>query len=143
MRILLKCKQLSNTGLLSLVLLSSFAMVSCSSSPTQQSNVQSSISDKEWPSFGRDFTNQRLSPLTQINQQNVKDLKLAWQFKSGVVASFQATPIVTGGVMYVALPFNHVVALDAKTGKELWRYKHERRANWKMDKAKLCINVGR
>jgi len=49
-----------------------------------------------------------------------------------VVASFQATPIVTNGVMYVALPFNHVVALDAKTGKELWRYKHERRANWKM-----------
>ena len=35
-------------------------------------------------------------------------------------------------VMYVALPFNHVAALDAKTGKELWRYKHERRANWKM-----------
>jgi glucose dehydrogenase len=86
----------------------------------------------EWPSFGRDYTNQRLSPLTQINQSNVKDLKLAWHFKSGVTASFQATPVVTNGVMYVALPYNHVAALDAKTGKELWRYKHERRANWKM-----------
>lgn len=88
--------------------------------------------NSEWPSFGLDYSNQRLSPLTQINQHNVKDLKLAWQFKSGVVASYQATPIVSKGVMYVALPFNHVVALDAKTGKELWRYQHVRRANWKM-----------
>jgi PQQ-dependent dehydrogenase (methanol/ethanol family) len=88
--------------------------------------------ETDWPSFGRDYTNQRMSPLTQINTNNVKNLGLAWQYKSGVSASFQATPIVTQGVMYLALPYNHVVALDAKTGKELWRYKHERRANWKM-----------
>lgn len=87
---------------------------------------------REWPSFGRDYTNQRMSPLAEINTDNVKNLGLAWQFKSGVSASFQATPIVVGGVMYVALPYNHVAALDAKTGKELWRYKHERKANWKM-----------
>ena len=109
-------------------LLGLLAISSCTSLPNQKI----SSADKDWPSFGRDYTNQRLSPLTQINQQNVKDLALAWQFKSGVSASFQATPIVTNGVMYVALPYNHVVALDAKTGKELWRYKHERRANWKM-----------
>ena len=113
-----------------LVLLSCFAMMSCTGLANKP--VTAERIDKDWPSFGRDFTNQRLSPLTQINQSNVKDLKLAWQFKSGVAASFQATPIVTQGVMYVALPFNHVVALDAKTGLELWRYKHERRANWKM-----------
>jgi glucose dehydrogenase len=132
MRSLLKSNSLSKTSLLGLVLLSSLVMVACSNSPARQPNDHLSASDKDWPSFGRDFTNQRLSPLTQINQQNVNGLKLAWQFKSGVVASFQATPIVTDGVMYVALPFNHVVALDAKTGKELWRYKHEQRANWKM-----------
>lgn len=109
-------------------LLGLLAISSCTSLPNQKV----SSADKDWPSFGRDYTNQRLSPLTQINQQNVKDLALAWQFKSGVSASFQATPIVTNGVMYVALPYNHVVALDAKTGKELWRYNHERRANWKM-----------
>lgn len=102
------------------------AFSACSSQPMLTSQTH------EWPSFGRDYTNQRLSPLIQINQSNVKNLKLAWQFKSGVTASFQATPVVTNGVMYVALPYNHVAALDAKTGKELWRYKHERRANWKM-----------
>ena len=93
---------------------------------------KSLVGSKEWPSFGRDYTNQRMSPLAEINTHNVKNLGLAWQFKSGVSASFQATPIVVGGVMYVALPYNHVVALDARTGKELWRYKHERKANWKM-----------
>lgn len=87
---------------------------------------------KEWPSFGRDYTNQRMSPLTEINTKNVNQLGLAWQLKTGVAASFQATPIVADGVMYVSLPYNHVAALDAKTGKELWRYQHQRKANWKM-----------
>lgn len=88
--------------------------------------------NQDWPSFGRDYANQRFSANQQINRDNVKDLGLAWQFKSGVKAAFQATPIVVDGVMYVSLPFNHVLALDAKTGKELWRYQHQRRANWTM-----------
>lgn len=111
-----------------LLLLSCLGVVACSGI----SHKSAVLSNKDWPSFGRDYTNQRMSPLTQINPQNVKNLTLAWQFKSGVSATFQATPIVINGVMVVALPYNHVVALDAKTGQELWRYKHERKANWKM-----------
>lgn len=103
-------------------------VASCAGSPTGNPVA----SDHDWPSFGRDYTNQRMSPLKQINTENVNKLVLAWQFKSGISASFQATPIVSNGVMYIALPYNHVLALDAKTGKELWRYKHERKANWKM-----------
>ena len=120
---MLKSKKLVN----SMLVLSATALAACAGvadKPLADSN--------EWPSFGRDYTNQHMSPLTEINTNNVGNLGLAWQFKTGVVASFQATPIVTGGVMYVALPYNHVVALDAKTGKELWRYQHARRANWKM-----------
>jgi glucose dehydrogenase len=88
--------------------------------------------NQDWPSFGRDYANQRFSANKQINRDNVKDLGLAWQYKSGVKAAFQATPIVVDGVIYLSLPFNHVVALDGKTGKELWRYKHDRRADWNM-----------
>jgi len=88
--------------------------------------------NQDWPSFGRDYANKRFSENAQINRDNVKDLTAAWQYKSGVKAAFQATPIVVDGVMYVSLPFNHVVALDGKTGKELWRYKHDRRADWNM-----------
>ncbi|MGB7815147.1 MAG: PQQ-binding-like beta-propeller repeat protein [Methylotenera sp.] len=87
---------------------------------------------QDWPSFGRDYSSQRFSPSVQINKDNVKNLVQAWQYKSGIMATFQATPIVQGGVMYLSLPFNHVVALDAKTGKQLWRYNHDRRKDWKM-----------
>ncbi len=96
---------------------------------TQSTKVQSF---QDWPSFGRDYTSQRFSPATQINTKNVKDLALNWAYKSGVVGSFQTTPIVQNGIMYLSLPFNHVVALDAKTGKELWRYNHDKRPDWKM-----------
>ena len=87
---------------------------------------------EEWPTNGRDFSNQRFSPLTQINRDNVASLVPAWQYKSGVPATFQATPIVVGGVMYLSLPFNHVVALDARDGHQLWRYEHVRRKNYPM-----------
>jgi glucose dehydrogenase len=86
----------------------------------------------DWPTYGLHYDGQRFATQTQINTANVDKLALAWKFNSGVVGSFQATPIVQGGVMYLSLPFNHVVALDAKTGKELWRYRHERRKDWTM-----------
>ncbi len=86
----------------------------------------------EWPTYGRDYKNQRFSPLDQINRSNVAKLSPAWTYRSGVKATFQATPIVVDGVMYVALPFNHVVALDAETGRQLWKYEHPRRKDWKM-----------
>lgn len=124
----LKIKPLKFMNTKTLLLLSCLSIASCSSI----THKSAALTDNDWPNYGRDYTNQRMSPLTQINPQNVKNMALAWQFKSGVSATFQATPIVTNGVMVVALPYNHVVALDAKTGKELWRYKHERKANWKM-----------
>lgn len=95
-------------------------------------NASNPISNAEWPSFGRGYDNQRFSPLTQINTQNVQKLTTAWHYHSGIKASFQTTPIVVDGVMYVSLPFNHVVALDAKTGKELWRYEHHKQKDWAM-----------
>lgn len=97
-------------------------------------NSDQKVSQKaiDWPSYGNDYTSQRFSTAQQINTENVKDLTLAWQHNSGVVASFQTAPIVQQGIMYFSLPFNHVVAVDATNGKELWRYEHERRKDWKM-----------
>lgn len=80
-----------------------------------------------WLTYGRDYGNQRFSPLAQIDTNNVHRLRPKWVFRSGVTSTFQATPIVADGVMYVSLPFNHVVALDARTGEPLWRYEHQRR----------------
>ncbi|NQW34873.1 MAG: PQQ-binding-like beta-propeller repeat protein, partial [Methylophilales bacterium] len=80
----------------------------------------------DWSSYGNNLENQRYSKLNQINQHNVNNLKLAWQYQTGIKASFQSTPLVHEGIMYVSLPFNHVIALNAKTGKEIWRYEHDR-----------------
>jgi alcohol dehydrogenase (cytochrome c) len=80
----------------------------------------------EWPVFGGNALHQRHSSAEQINRTNVSKLQPAWELDTGVNGTFQATPIVKDGVMYVSLPFNHVVAVDARTGKSLWRYTHDR-----------------
>ena len=80
-----------------------------------------------WLTFGHNYSNQRYSALTQITVDNVQQLVPAWTYRSGVEGSFQAQPVVADGVMYVTLPGNDVVALDAQTGSEQWRYSHKKR----------------
>lgn len=103
-------------------------LAACMQTIKPENNAQT----HDWSSFGGDYTSQRYSMATQINVTNVKKLSLAWKHNSGVSGSFQTTPIVQNGVMYFSLPFNHVVALDAKTGIELWRYTHDKRKDWQM-----------
>ena len=81
----------------------------------------------EWPSFGRDHTNQRFSPLTQINDKTVGKLVPKWIYQTGKKGSFQTQPLVIDGVMYLTVPGNDVVALDAASGEVKWRYKHRYR----------------
>lgn len=78
----------------------------------------------DWPLYGLDYSNQRLSPLVGIKPENVAQLTRRWSVKTGIKASFQSSPVVREGVMYVSTPFNHVLALDAATGAERWRYEH-------------------
>jgi glucose dehydrogenase len=80
-----------------------------------------------WLMYSRDYSNQRFSALAQVNAQTVSRLVPRWIYQSGVASTFQASPIVVDGVMYLSLPFNHVVALDARSGQEIWRYQHKRR----------------
>src|SRR5437870_10616711 len=82
---------------------------------------------KHWVTNGGHLTNQRYSPLTQINTTNVKQLKGAWMTRlkgSGVGGkySFEASPLVKNGIMYVVTGNDDVFALNAKTGEILWEY---------------------
>ena len=79
----------------------------------------------DWPLYGRSFDNQRFSPLSQVHAGNVQKLRLAWRYQTGKFGSFQTSPIIRDGIMYLTTPYNDVVALHAGTGKELWRYRHE------------------
>ena len=65
------------------------------------------------------------SPLDQINTTNVKNLVPVWSFSTGVDSGHEAPPIVNDGVMFVATPHDQVLALDAKSGDLIWRYKRE------------------
>ena len=67
----------------------------------------------------------RFYPEKQINKSNVGNLRPAWIFQTEVKESLETTPIVVDGVMYVTTSFNHVYALDAKTGEQFWHYKHK------------------
>ena len=78
-----------------------------------------------WPSYGRDYTNRRFSPLRQITPANAGRLTLAWKYETGIHNSFETSPLVVDGVMYFSTPLNHVVALDAATGQKKWEYVHE------------------
>ena len=66
----------------------------------------------------------RYFPGKQINTSNVSKLHPAWIFQTEVKESLETTPIIVNGVMYVTTSFDHVYALNAKTGEEYWHYKH-------------------
>ena len=95
------------------------------------SSRTSERADGDWRSYGRDAGGARYSPLAQITRSNVSKLTVAWRLSTGEAAeayntgrntSFEATPLVVDGVMYFSTPLGRVFALDAATGRELWRY---------------------
>lgn len=77
-----------------------------------------------WPTYNGDYSGKRFSPLNKVNDGNVKDLSLAWVYGiggSGNDGIIKGTPVVVNGVMYITVP-DKVWAIDARTGRELWRY---------------------
>jgi len=81
---------------------------------------------KNWLTYGKDYSNTRYVTSTQINAQNASTLVPRWVFQtSGPIGSFETTPLVVDGVMYLTTPFNHVIAVDTRTGKQLWRHEHK------------------
>jgi len=81
---------------------------------------------QNWLTYSGNLSGWRYSPLTQITPANVRNLELQWVFQTRAPAEanekFEATPLVVDGVMYTVLPPNHLVALDAATGRMFWIY---------------------
>src|SRR5436309_9869297 len=78
-----------------------------------------------WLTYGGDYANLRHSPLTQITPANVNRLVPAWQFQTDTLGKFEATPLVLDGVVYVTGPLDTGWAIDARTGRQIWRYKRD------------------
>jgi PQQ-dependent dehydrogenase (methanol/ethanol family) len=81
----------------------------------------------DWTTYGGNDWNNRYSPLKTINASNVSQLVVRKLFQTGIakLGSFENTPLVTNGVMYVTTPYNSAMAYDLNTNKELWRYEHK------------------
>jgi len=94
----------------------------------------STVGAQEWHYYGGDAGGTRFSPVMQINRDNVSHLKRAWTYHTGEVeregnatdrhrvAPFESTPLVVDGVLYFSTPSNRVIALNAETGEEIWKF---------------------
>jgi quinoprotein glucose dehydrogenase len=85
----------------------------------------------DWPAYGRDLQDTRYLPASGITRDNVHRLEVAWTYRTGDMdprfattrpTSFEVTPIVVEGVMYLSTPLGRVMALDPATGRELWAF---------------------
>jgi len=90
----------------------------------------------QWLTYQGDYTGNRYRELDQINSTNVKNLRTEWIYQTGVSGSMQTVPLVVDGVMYMTAGDGLAMALDPKTGRELWRYKY----TWNRE-ARLCCGT--
>ncbi len=93
----------------------------------------------KWLTYSGDYSGHRHSPLRQITPENVSQLAAQWTFQTGVLGSFQATPVVIDGVIYITGFNNNAWAIDARSGRAIWRY----RRNLPEDLHNCCGPVNR
>lgn len=82
----------------------------------------------EWPYYAGDAGGSKFSPATHVHTGNVKNLKVAWIYRTGDYGlgkqqmRFESTPIYVDGILYATTPFSRVIALNPETGEELWNF---------------------
>ena len=94
-------------------------------SVTNEMLLSSQDDQESWLMYGRDYRSWRYSELTQVNTENVNRLVTKWAFQIGTrYDKFESTPIVVDGMMFITTPYSSIYAVDARTGKEIWRYNY-------------------
>ena len=88
-----------------------------------------------WLTFGGNYANHRHSPLTEITPDNVSRLRPIWTFQTAAIGNFETTSLLRDNVLYVTGPQNLAWAIDARTGRQIWRYRRELPANLKIGRA--------
>jgi len=90
---------------------------------TTEDLLNAGSNHSEWLMYGRDYLNQRFSPLTEITPENVAKLRPVWAFSTGgKFGGLEATPLFRDGVLYFSADYARVFAIDARTGVMLWTY---------------------
>ena len=89
---------------------------------TSRNSSNPSEEKRDWPAYGGAPESTHYSSLAQINRGNVKDLTVAWTFDTGEQGGLQTSPIIVDGMLFGITPTQKVFALDAATGKLLWKF---------------------
>ena len=110
-------REVTTLGLLALA--SAFSSLACAQGLDPTALLKPA--PDSWPLYHGDYTGQRHSHLTQITPKNVSELTLAWAFQTGQASQIKSSPVVANGILYVSIP-DHVWAVDARTGSEIWHY---------------------
>lgn len=105
---------------------------------TQERIINADNEPNVWLSYGRNYEEQRFSPLTQINKNTISKLELAWSFDMDSTRALESTPIVDDGTMFLTSEWSVIYAIDAKTGNEVWYYDPEVPKDWGR---KACCDV--
>ena len=84
-----------------------------------------SPADGDWLMYRRTYDSWGYSPLDQITTANVADLEPVWSLSTGVTSGHESPPVVNDGIMFVTTPEDRVIAVDARTGDQLWLYQRQ------------------
>lgn len=106
-----------------ILMAASLVALSASYASANDELIKLSKDPNQWVMPNGNYGSQRYSDLKQINAQNVKNLRVAWTFSTGVLRGHEGGPLVIGDVMYVHTPFPNIVyALDLNTNQIIWKY---------------------
>ena len=94
--------------------------------PVTVQQIRDGLKDPtKWLTYGGNYAAHRHSPLTQITPDNVGKLQAQWTFQTDTLGKFEATPLVIDGIIYATGPEDIGWAIDARTGRQIWRYRRD------------------
>ncbi len=127
-----------------LLLLVTLAVLDCAKENSASSTVDdlkllnAKTATSDWLTYGLNYSEDRHSPLTQINKSNVSELGLAWSINLGTRRGLESTPLVHEGIMYFTGTWSKVYAVDVRKGEIIWTYDPEVPKEWG---EKVCCDV--
>ena len=118
-------RRISFTTLCAVAALTAIPAITLGADVTPARLLHADQEPQNWLTYYGNYRGWRYSTLPQINTSNVQKLTVKWTFVPGAEEDFQVTPMVADGIMYLTTPKHSVYALDATSGKVLWRYNHK------------------
>jgi alcohol dehydrogenase (cytochrome c) len=127
------------TATATVFLAAAFGAASAQAQVTFERLLNAGTEPDNWLTYSGSYASQRHTTLTQIRPSNVGELELKWVYQAQSLESFETTPLVVDGVMYLTEAPNTAVAVDARTGRPFWRYQY----NPSPDARPCCGRVNR